>query len=132
MGIAGIPAKDGITPENLKQAKLFMGIIEKYAESVDIENINASLQSLSENFKGKLSDIAEIYDAEPVENKSEFITSLTGRNGIENINKKLELYNRWKHNIPEDFDINSYEYFSLTNNMKLTPEQIYSARTNLF
>lgn len=129
---AGIPARDGITPENLKQAKLFMGIIEKYAESVDIENINASLKSLSENFKGKLSDIAEIYDAEPVENKSEFITSLTGSNGIQNINKKLELYNRWKHNIPEDFDINSYEYFSLTNNMKLTPEQIYSTRTNLF
>ena len=129
---AGFPDSENINTSNLKQAELFIDIIENYEKDVDIDSINSVLTAIKENFKGNTSDIAEIYFAEPIRNRNKLIDSLKTPAGIEALKQKLELYNRWKYNMPEDLDINSYEYYNLTDKMGLKPEQIYSKQTNIF
>lgn len=131
MKSAEMPKADEINPENINKAKLLTGIMDKYGEEVDIERIQAALKSLSQNFKGDVSDISDIFETEPLQNRSEFISDLSTTNGIKRIKNKIALYNEWKNQVPVDLDISAHDYYVLRENMGLSNSQIFSSKTNL-
>lgn len=128
---SGLPKAEDITPENINKAKLFLGIMDKYGADVDIENIQTVLKNLDEKFNVDVSDIADIFEAEPIQNRGEFIAALTSPSGIKRINNKISLFKEWKEQVPKDLDISPYEYYVLRENMGLSGSQIFSSKTNL-
>lgn len=129
---SGLPKAEEITPENINKAKLYLGIMDKYGADVDIENIQKALTSLNKNFKADISDLADIIEAEPLQNRGELISSLTNSGGIRRLNKKIQLFKEWKEQVPKDLNINAYEYYVLREDTGLAASQIFSSKTNLY
>lgn len=128
---AGLPKADEITPENVNKAKLFLGIMDKYAPDVEVENIQNVLENLAEDAGAKSSDIADIFDSEPIQSKDEFISLLANKNNGQKLKERVVMHREWQQNTREDVNINSHEYYALRCKMGLEPNQIISEKTNL-